>query len=71
MESLSELLIGNKNLENVKRVATEMENAKRDFEIVYSQQLGICSQNETVIWVFQLNLVKKDRFLIERRNQTN
>ena len=36
MESLSELLIGNKNLENVKRVATEMENAKRDFEIRYT-----------------------------------
>ena len=49
MESLSELLIGNRYLENVKRVATEMENAKRDFEIVYSQQLGICSQNEMVI----------------------
>ena len=54
MESLSELLIGNRNLENVKRVATEMENAKRDFEIVYSQQLGICSQNETLFEFFSL-----------------
>ena len=71
MESLSELLIGNRNLENIKRVATEMENAKRDFEIVYSQQLGICSQNRGLFEFFQLNLVKKDRFLIERRNQTN
>ena len=43
-----------KNLENVKRVATEMENAKRDFEIVYSQQLRICSQNETLFEFFSI-----------------
>ena len=36
MASLSDLLIGNTNLENGKRVATEMENAKRDFETAYT-----------------------------------
>ena len=36
MASLSDLLIGNTNLENGKRVATEMEKAKRDFETAYT-----------------------------------
>ena len=36
MASLSDLLIGNTNLENGKRVANEMEKAKRDFETAYT-----------------------------------
>ena len=36
MASLSDLLKGNTNLENEKKVATEMEKAKRDFETAYT-----------------------------------
>ena len=76
MASLSDLLIINTNLENGKRVATEMEKAKRDFETAYTAARNyLLLQRDCFSSVsaepLPSNLVMKVAFLIKRRNQAN
>ena len=76
MASLSDLLIINTNLENGKRVATEMEKAKRDFETAYTAARNyLLLQRDCFSSVsaepLPSSLVMKVAFLIKRRNQAN